>query len=429
MRLAVFHRKIMLMFFSLLFFPAVCAGGQGRAGENGKYNLVLIDISCLSADHLSCYGYPRQTSPVIDRLSREGIWFTQTASQAYWTLPSVASVLTGRYVPSHRVENRNQRLRNSTRTLADVLKSQGYRTAAFVGGLDLDASHNLGLGFEVYSDDTGDNPIGSFAQTFPRAVEWLARNGRGPFFLFIQGYDVHPSFVHPAEYVNKFDPDYRGVLDSIIAHYDGAIAYTDSLLGDFMERLQKSGLAGKTVVVIFSDHGEALYGHGSFDRFGKADLYDEVVHVPLVIQHPKIKSVKIDHQAQLIDIFPTVLDLLDIYRPDGIQGRSLYSLITTGFPPVDGEYAFGGWGGKEMVRTAGWKLIFDGKEFELYDIVRDRGEKLNCITKNAKIAADLARQLFSWHVKNYLITPSGKGGILMEDMPLVFQGTSKKGSP
>jgi choline-sulfatase len=456
---AGFYRVILFLLFFWAGLPRICPALQAPAQENARFSLILIDLTCLRADHLSCYGYSRQTSPNIDKLARQEIWFTQAVSQAYWTLPSVASVLTGKYVPAHKMENRNQRLGPKQKTLAEVLKSNGYKTAAFVGGLDLDVIHNLDRGFEVYSDDTGDKPMGSFAQIFPRAVQWLDRNGHSQFFLFLQGYDAHPPFVSGQGYENKFDPDYRGLLDRfrldygflksissdtavldgqrvklgkkdiehIIAHYDGGISYVDSLLGDFLARLEKMGLDKKTVILIFADHGEALYDHGSFDRFGTADLYEEVAHVPLFIKHPAIKGVKVDHQVQLIDIFPSVLNLLDVYSPDKTQGKSFYPLITTGSAPDDSEFAFSGWGRKQMVRTAGWKLIFDGNDFELYNIVKDRHEKINCINNNVKTAARLAEQLFRWQVENNLISPLNKGRIPREDVPGIFQGESVSG--
>lgn len=443
-----------ILFFLIIFFTSsgytekqkLCSPDSVKS--NG-YNIILIDITSLRADHLSCYGYFRKTSPYIDRLAEEGIRFEQAISQAYWTLPSVASIFSSKYVPAHQVVTRNQKLNDSYITLAEVLKGYGYKTAAFVGGLDLDTVHNLNQGFDVYSHETENKPMGSLAEIFPRAISWLQKNKDMNFFLFIQSYDVHPPFHYPQPYENLFDLNYDGIINKmnldyeflkkidnnklvldnnkmglskkdinhIIAHYDGGITYTDKLLGEFMEMLKELNLINKSIIFLFSDHGEELSDHGSFNRFEKANLYEEVIHVPLIIKHPHIKGVKIKQQVQLIDVMPTILTFLDLPLVKEMEGRNLLPLIKDEANPDFNKYVYSGGYKKQMIRTKQWKLIFNGEDFELYNLKKDPKELNNVLKQNPKISADLAKKLFHWHITTRPIGKSEQIKLSRDKLP------------
>jgi len=459
------YHKLMKTFVICLFFLYVVCAGAVWAGENKpnphnpeKYNIILIDITSLRADHLSCYGYVRNTSPYIDRLADEGIWFKQAVSQAYWTLPSVTSVLTSEYVCAHNVDSRQRRLNDSEVSIAEILKENGYKTAAFTGGLDLDSIHNLSQGFDEYFDDTQDQPMGYLSSSFSRALSWLKSEGKSPFFIFIQGYDIHPPFHYRDIYENVYDPDYHGIIDKheldypflkkiqngslyldnkkvklsakdighIIAHYDGGIRYVDSLLGDFLIEIEKSNFLNNTVIFLFADHGEELLDHGSFKRFENANLYEEVVHVPLIIKHPRIKKVKVERQVELIDIPTTVLGILGLKKYEQMRGEDLLEAINNKTSSDPGKYVYSGWGDKQMVRGDGYKLIFNKGEFELYDLKNDSKEQHNIINKNQQEAVFLAKKLFDWHITNRKIGRFQGVSLSGEEIPEFFRRINKK---
>ena len=183
-----------------------------RIAYRAKYNVVLITIGTLRADHLSCYGYHRNTSPHIDELAKKGILFEQAISHANWTLPSHASILTSKYVWNHWVDSRDKSLAHEEITLAEIMKKYWCKTAAFVGGLDLVSNHGLNQGFDLYYDETGDEPMGSFKDIIPKAIQWLRKNKNKRFFLYIHGYDPHPPYSTPDPYRSLFTSDYDGKL-------------------------------------------------------------------------------------------------------------------------------------------------------------------------------------------------------------------------
>ncbi|MBI4803539.1 MAG: sulfatase [Elusimicrobia bacterium] len=405
------------------------AEGSGAGNEPGL-NVILICLNSLRAGHLKAYGYGTETAPNITRLAGEAAVFETAVAQSHWTLPSMASLFTSKYVHSHGLYERRGKLSEREVTLAETLKERGYRTAAFTGGLDMTGVYGLKQGFEVYSDDTGKKPMGSFSAIMPRALKWLAANKNEKFFLFLDSYDIHSPFDKPepgpgaAEYSGALKgavldynllrnfkngalvlngrkvPLSRADIDYIISRYDAGIAYADRFVGALLAKLDELGLAGNTVVILTSEHGEELADHGSFDRFGQRNLYEEAIRVPLIVKNPRIalKGARIPAQAQLIDIMPTVLELLAVPVNKEAQGVSLVPLIAGGKPEKDfnrfvySEAGFHKW----AVRAGEWKLIYESGKYELFDLVNDRSETENLAEKNPAVVYELAQELMSW---------------------------------
>lgn len=426
-----YKRNILLIICNILqcvlLFNFAFAAKEDKIilGFQKTYNVILISIDTLRADHLGCYGYFRNTSPNIDKLAKEGILFEQAISQATWTLPSHASIFTSQYVPVHGVYFFNK-LPDSAVTLAEVLENNGYATAAFTGGCDILSIFGLDQGFDVFYDTVKNvKQFGSFNETVPLAIQWLHENKGSIFFLFIHGYDVHEPYHVPDE--NMFDTKYKGIIDDmilnrntfskiyrnsyvnnegrilkltskdinhIIAHYDSGIHYADEKIGDLLKELKKLKLLDDTIIIILSDHGEGLGERGRLAQHG-INFYDEVVRVPLIIRHPSIKGPKrIKTQAQLIDVMPTILDFLGIPKNKEAQGNSLVPLIDGKAPPDFNEYVFSeGW----MIRTLKFKMI---KEEELYDLKEDHRELNNRAIKNPKILSELMQQFLKWRKDN-----------------------------
>jgi choline-sulfatase len=437
---------------------AVCASllvsfsGQCFPAQDNNYNVILITVNALRADHLRIYGYKNNTAPAIEKFAQHSYIFYQAIAQSHWTFPSQVSILTSRYVHNHGIYGRDQKMPPSMVTLPSILKTHGYMTAAFVGGLDMASAHGLSQGFDRYFDESGDQPVASFKDTVPRAIQWLSEHKTERFFLFVHGYDVHPPFNKPAPYDTMFDPGYAGPIDKlsldygllkninnnilvadgreikltaqdlhhIVARYDGGIRYADHYIAELLETVDTFGLADKTIIILTAEHGEELSDHGTFDRFGKQTLYDEVIRVPLIIRLPPslTNAKRITQQVQLIDIMPTVLDLLRIPVNENAQGSSLSPLMgnATGQGTYAAEYAFSEASvQKWSVRTRDWKLIHGKGTFELYDMHNDKTEKNNLARRQPELVYLLLQKSLAWRERTKSNTPQNDTHLDLSD--------------
>ncbi|MEI7528174.1 MAG: sulfatase [Elusimicrobiota bacterium] len=409
--------RILLPLFcaALLACCAACASAAGP-----ELNVVLVCLNALRADHLKAYGYGRETAPNISRLAAEGTVFETAIAQSNWTLPSLVSLFTSRYVRSHGVYERGRKVPPGLVTMAQALKSAGYRTAAFTGGLDMSGAYGLDRGFELYSDETGGKAMGSFSEIMPEALAWLAARRDEKFFLFLDSYDIHPPFDKP--WPGGAGPAYAGQLRGraldydllrgfddgtlklsaedlayIGARYDAGVAYADGYIGALLAKLDELHLSTGTIVVFAAEHGEELGEHGSFDRFGRGSLYEGTVRVPLIVKDPRrAGGARVRAQAQLVDVLPTVLDLLGLPAQAGAQGRSLAG-------PRDGalkgvhEYTFSEAGpGKSMARSGDWKLVRDAAGYRLFDLAGDPAEARDFAPERPDLVYSMAQRLVQW---------------------------------
>lgn len=331
-------------------------------------DIVLISIDSLRADHVQCYGYPKATSPTIDRIAAEGLRFANAISASSWTLPSYTSLFSGLYCATHGVIDQNLRLSDRVVTLPEVLKNAGYRTAGFYGAPYLYPAFGFGRGFDLYAScrtrrDRSDLNDGekrrpeveglrpasevSGPRTVEMVTEWLDDVDDRPFFLFIQLFDVHYDYNPPHEYARAFGAGPAGMLDSshamrnsainrdmpkrelehLIALYDGEIRFTDENISKILGELDRRGRLDSSVVVITADHGEEFFEHGN--KGHGASLYDEVLRVPLVFRwRGQIPSGRVvGDQVRLIDVMPTLASLAGAPLPADVQGRDLNPLL------------------------------------------------------------------------------------------------------
>lgn len=382
----------------LALVAAGCHGVRPRAGQN----VLLITIDTLRADRLGAYGYSRAKTPHIDRLASQGVVFEDATAQVPVTLPSHASLLTGLIPPTHGVrDNTYFRLDPDARSLAEVLKERGYETAAFVSAFVLDGSFGLDQGFDVYDDEVSGeaDTAGTIAERRGELVSrsfasWMEkRSSDRAFFAWLHFFDPHLPYAPPSPY---------------LPGYDGEISYVDEQVGRVLEALEASSLEANTLVVLTSDHGESLGEHG--EKSHGFFVYDATLHVPLILKGSSSLPAgeRVATPVRVIDIFPTVLEAVEVPVPQEVQGRSLLALVrgeATDTPPSYAEcYApelnFR-WAPLVALREGGFKFI-EAPRPELYDLGSDPGETKNLIESDPARAlrmrsrlADLLKSLAS----------------------------------
>ena len=401
--------SVRLLFF--LFFLCVlcphCArrNNQITAGALRGANVLLVTIDTLRADHVGAYGNQLGLTPTFDRLAREGLRFERAYAHVPLTLPSHTTIMTGLYPFANGVrDNGSFRFDGKRATLAGVLKAAGYRTGAFVGAFPVDARFGLNAGFDVYDDKYGSRPAGGELSVLERPAEqvlepafaWITgaaatsqSQAPGPWFAWVHLYDPHDPYIPPEPFKSRFASDL----------YSGEIAYADAALGRVLERLQTTGALANTVVTVASDHGESLGEHG--ERTHGLFAYEATIRVPLVIwAPPAIRAAAVAATARLVDVMPTLLDLLGIDSPQPIDGRSLRPLVGGGATPADpGSY----FEALNASLTRNWApltgLVRDGLKLidlpvpELYEVAADPGERENLYARRRDLAAPLERQL------------------------------------
>jgi arylsulfatase A-like enzyme len=338
----------------------------------GTPNILVIVVDTLRADHLSAYGYSRATSPTLDRLAQDGTLFENAFAASSWTLPSHASLLTGRYPHEHGLERGGQVLDARYPTLPQALSARGYRTGAFSGNNFWFCRRNgFGRGFAHFEDyfesltdmafrtilgrefdefvlrhmGIEDVPGRRSAADINRsALRWIDRDTTRPFFVFINYFDVHDPYLPPQPYRGKFSKfkNPGGIINSFVLRdypkltsaqlqsevdaYDGGIAYVDDEIGRLMAALDKRGLHQSTLVIITSDHGESLGEHG---LLGHRDaLYRELIHVPLIFYWPGHvpAGIRVPTPVTNTDMATTVLDVLGMSKQQLFPGPSLTQL-------------------------------------------------------------------------------------------------------
>ena len=368
--------------------------GKGRS-------VILIVLDTLRSDHMSLHGYERATTPFLERLGRESLVFDRAYVPASWTRASVASLFTSRLPESHGCEGRDGMLAPQVETLAEVLSTEGYDTVAVVANGNVVGRWGFDQGFDDFRfvPAAARRPYADAAKMDPVVRRAAATLGESPFFLYLHYVDPHdPYFVHPGfEYT---DPAYAGPIDGsratlipfnrrrptradiaqVEALYDGEIAWLDDHLATLAAHLAETGLLDRAWLVVTSDHGEGLWRHRT--RAHGHEVYDEQLRVPLIIRPPGGMQTgqRLADPVSLIDVAPTLLELVGLAPPAAFEGRSWAPFLRgTGAAPirpivVDEELDVFRMG---AIIDGDAKLIADyGREtFELYDLASDPDEQ------------------------------------------------------
>lgn len=387
-----------------------------------KPNILLISIDALRADHLGCYGYDRDTSPFIDELARRGIRFENASVNTHGTTPSHTTMLTGLYQETHRValtDIARSGIPHEVMLLPEILKREGYETIAVTGAGNVGGRFGFARGFDSFDKKGGGIERGSNRL---RAEIRARRSSGSPIFAFFHTYEVHSPYDPPKKYEDAYGPyDSEFVptsekllehvhtvngtlrpedLDRIRSLYDGGIRYTDDVLRELFEDLEEWGFLDGALVILTADHGEEFGEHGGL--LHRDLLYQELVHVPLIVNGPRLEPRVESSPVGLVDLVPSILAFAGFAIPEQIEGRPIIGSNPLHPQPVFAQYGQS----RYSIRSDRWKLIWNREEdrHELYDLVEDPGETKDLALVEKLVVEDLSKELRGWIAQRRPVT-------------------------
>jgi arylsulfatase A-like enzyme/thioredoxin-like negative regulator of GroEL len=392
--------------FLLLLF---CFGGHVCVWAEAP-NIVFITVDTTRADRMGFLGNTHALTPNLDLLARQGVVFESAYSQAPLTPVSHATIFTGTYPQFHTVTDFGHPLPSLLPYLPDILQKAGYHTAAFIGSIILDPNASMAPGFDRgfgffdagfhikhnREESRYDSVERRGGDVVAHAITWLNKNRQSPFFIWVHLYDPHAPYNPPAPYDKRFkDP------------YEGEIAYSDASLGKLFTYLRQRGLYEHTLIVMMSDHGESLGAHG--ESMHGIFLYDETIHVPLLFKLPGevLAHRRVSTRVRLVDVAPTLLNMLSLPLPPTFQGESLVPLMKGGpkAPPdlpayaeTDYPHRAFGWSALRSLRTGKYLFVHAPKR-ELYDQSQDKNAAHNLAVSSPAVAGTLQAQIDDFHDK------------------------------
>jgi choline-sulfatase len=391
MRRTIFSQIVMGWMCFGVSMLEIAAQGQTpervSAARHSAPDVYLVTIDTLRADHVGCYGYKQVETPALDALASDGVRFTEAFTHSPITNTSHITILTGLLPNVHGVTDFGIPLAPQHVTAAELLKKDGYHTAAFIGAVILDSNTlapGLDRGFDFYDNfpahpDTKER-WGRVERRGMTVVEhaeaWFDKHRAGPHFVWVHLYDPHDPYEPPPPFSEK----YKDHL------YDGEIAYADSALARWIGFLKKAGVYDNAIILVTGDHGEGLGEHGE-DTHGLF-LYDSTLHIPLIVKLPKgaHRGGVVDAQVRTTDILPTILSVTGVAAPAEFNGTSLLPLIAadpasakTSELELFGETDYPlrwGWAPLRALRADDTKWI-EAPRPELYDLHSDPKELKN----------------------------------------------------
>ncbi len=415
--------KIREFFATLIVFLSIHASASYALEKNIQNctdcNIVLISIDTMRADRIGYNNYFRKITPNLDYLSKDSAVFKNHIAQAPSTAPSHASILTSTIPATHgALIKRKTEIKANIPTLAEILKSNGYITASFNGGGQLDKKFGFSRGFDIYdSYAESDYSKEKMSDKVTKGIDWIEANQGKKYFLFLHTYDIHVPYSPEKSDLEKIYPGYKGQLELpvtssklkpinakkvklskqdqefIEAAYDAEIISVDRDLKALFDYLKNSKQYENTIIIVTSDHGEEFGEHG-YMAWHSHTLYDELIKVPLILKLPSKIAVgrSINKQTRSIDIVPTLLELLNIPANNQIEGKSLLRLIENGDLAEFEEFAISQ---KDRtgnlptsVRTSEWKLY----NKLLFNLTLDPKEQKNAASENKSVADSLKKQ-------------------------------------
>ena len=383
--------------------PAPNEGMRDGALDHRNRNVVLIVLDAASVRRFGCYGYHRPTTPVLDRLASGGLLFSRAYTNAVYTLASTATLFTGQLPARHRILQHRNKLPRESKTLAEVLEVSGYETASFLANGNASGAFGLTQGFRTTREVFRDRNYVGWGEDITRAFsEWLQSKRSQKFFAYLHYREPHDPFNPPEPWVRRFvsasysgqvgrtAPERVGIRTNssqfteedrrhISNLYDANLAYADSQVGEVLSLLRKFGKEEDTIIVVTSDHGEAMWEHGYQGH--NRQLYEESTRVPLIIRFPSGKPHReISFPVQHADLFPTLVDLLGI-RARGLRldGVSFLPALSGGGSSPDRSIVIHSTRKSPVALISGdYKYIRNEEDqHELYNVVRDPFERHN----------------------------------------------------
>jgi len=401
----------LLCFILILIAFNSCSTFQNPQCES--CNIILIIISCFRADHTNMENYYRNTTPFLATLAEESLYFENAYAQGSYTYTSIPSIFTSQLPYSLFGKNKNELpMPNSALTIAEILKNNSYKTVAFTGGMYFSREFNMDQGFDVWNESNF-----LLSENYNLAKEWLLNNKRKRFFMLIHGYELHNPLnkghrffkINVDTKINGTDKEFKLMeqeyfkkgyinlsndeINEYITLYDDNIRWVDQSTSEFFNFLKTSGLLNNTIVVITSENGEELLDHRAIQH--GFTLYNEVLHVPLIIHFPSGLRLNYSGNVRLLDLTPTLLDIVGVsYREYGFQGASLMPLIHKKtelrvFSETPRNQRL------RSIMIKNWKLIvnLDTNKRELYNLLQDKKEKINLCEKFSEICTNLTKEL------------------------------------
>jgi arylsulfatase A-like enzyme len=390
-----------------------CSAPEPPFAPGPAANLILISLDTVRPDHLGAYGYPKATSPTIDRLAEAGALFRDAVAVSPWTRPSNATLLTGVYPLHHGARTFRTKLAADVPSLPEILGRSGFQSAAIVSSMVINEKSGLDRGFDFfrYVSEWQRLPDGRKRSRDPghrvtrEAIRWLDARGESRFFLFLHYYDAHSDYIAADEFQSLFVTDYDGKVDGstaqltavlrgrrrlddgdvvhLTALYDAEVRQIDDEIRKLLEYLEQEGLEEITAVVVTSDHGEEFMEHGGV--LHARTYFREVIDVPLVMAGPGVPpGWRSDAVASHVDIAPTLLALAGLPVPASMAGLDLTRYWGPSPPPAKDRYLFAEADHSNqipdqyrMVRRANYKLIVDRRDgvARLYDLTADPDER------------------------------------------------------
>jgi choline-sulfatase len=396
--------------------------------DRSRLNIIVITVDALRADHLGVYGYTRPTSPFIDAFAKEAVVVSDGISQAPYTKASIASVLTGLYPTAHKTYTTNVKFDQLMATgaakgslpstdvlgpdlhrLPETLHDAGFETFALTSNPFLIPDFGFAQGFEHFRFLTENRDFASARFMLAEAMKALDGRSQRPFFLWVHLMEPHSPYTPPEPYRSMFPPltPPHPIDPSVIpawirigdssdlnlyeARYDGEVRTADAAIGGFFDELRRRGLWDRTVIVVTADHGESFMEHGVLEH--NTSVYDELLHVPMVIRIPGVAPRRARMQVQLVDLYPTLARIAGAKVPDGLHGSDRLQELRGAISPD--SYAYSELVGRRFsIRTLEWKYISSlqgGRQ--LFDLRVDPREQNNLAPQQPERVEQMEREL------------------------------------
>jgi arylsulfatase len=451
--------KIVFLYFFILLYIAFLFMGIlrqqlnrskttfNRKVESDDYiNIIFIVNDSLRSDHLSCYGYNKNTSPYLDMFAKKGVLFARAITQGANTSIATPSLLNSRYP----YESYQSLINGDFPGLAEVLQNHGYITAAFSANPFISAAFGFNRGYDLflylpYADRYDILLLNLYSKIIPylnipsdggafyaplstmnlRIKDFLENNHNKPFFIYIHTMDTHIPYLPPGKYIKKFldnykkdyandyylqrinktersGPNWDKLLNNLIARYDASILYLDEYIGELWAYIEKLHLQEKTLLIITADHGDEYSEHGKL--FHGHNLYEETIRVPLIFycSNTLPQGKAINQLVGHIDIMPTILDILNLSVDKDMKGLSLLPIILDQSRSLSRDFMLSQANDKVAIMNDKWKYIANlddsqnVKMVELYDLVNDPRELHNLAQEEIEIKKVMQARLLNY---------------------------------